>query len=74
LQQWGTSDRVHPDDLHRVIQIFTQGIASGEPDVTAFDQLVPSSTASCARQRDPHAFADCEDRPMAKVTGALIFW
>src|SRR6202521_1884375 len=31
LQQWGTSDTVHPDDLSRVIPIFTQGIASGEP-------------------------------------------
>ena len=31
LQQWGTSDTVHPDDLPRVIQIFTQAIASGEP-------------------------------------------
>jgi PAS domain S-box-containing protein len=31
LKQWGTSDTVHPDDLPRVIQIFTQAIASGEP-------------------------------------------
>jgi PAS domain S-box-containing protein len=31
LQQWGTSDAVHADDFPRVIQIFTQGIASGEP-------------------------------------------
>ena len=31
LQQWGTSDTVHPDDLPRVIPIFTQAIASGEP-------------------------------------------
>ena len=30
LQQWGTSDTVHPDDLPCVIRIFTQGIASGE--------------------------------------------
>src|SRR5258707_5714574 len=31
LQQWGTSDTVHPDDLPRLIQVFTQAIASGEP-------------------------------------------
>ena len=31
VQQWGASDTVHPDDLPRVIQIFTQAIASGEP-------------------------------------------
>jgi PAS domain S-box-containing protein len=31
LQQWGTSDTVHPDDLPRVIQIFTRAIASSEP-------------------------------------------
>jgi PAS domain S-box-containing protein len=31
LKQWGTSDTVHPEDLPRVIQIFTQAIASGEP-------------------------------------------
>src|SRR5580693_3749251 len=31
LQHWGTGDTVHPDDLPRVIEIFTHGIASGEP-------------------------------------------
>src|ERR1700730_6714534 len=31
LQHWGTGDTVHPDDLPRVIQLFSQGIASGEP-------------------------------------------
>src|SRR5256885_6496221 len=31
LQHWGTGDTVHPDDLPRVLQTFTQGIASGEP-------------------------------------------
>src|SRR5258705_1418234 len=31
LQQWETSDTVHPDDLPRLIQVFTQAIASGEP-------------------------------------------
>ena len=31
LKQWGVSDTFHPDDLPRVIQIFTRAIASGEP-------------------------------------------
>src|SRR3979409_472891 len=31
LQHWGTGDTVRPDDLPRLRQIFTQGIASGEP-------------------------------------------
>jgi PAS domain S-box-containing protein len=31
LQQWETSDTVHPDDLPRLIQVFTQAMASGEP-------------------------------------------
>ena len=31
LKQWGTNDTVHPDDLPRVIQVFSQSIASGSP-------------------------------------------
>src|SRR5882724_7832743 len=31
LQQWETSDTVHPDDLPRLIQVFTQAMATGEP-------------------------------------------
>jgi len=31
LQQWGTNDTLHPEDLPRVIQIFEQAIASGVP-------------------------------------------
>jgi PAS domain S-box-containing protein len=31
LKQWGTNDTVHPDDLPRVIQAFTQSIVSGSP-------------------------------------------
>src|SRR5207249_7572063 len=30
LQRWGTGDTVDPDDLRRVVEICTQGIASGE--------------------------------------------
>src|ERR1700730_3783403 len=31
LQHWGTGDTVHPDDLPSVIQLYSQGIASGAP-------------------------------------------
>ena len=31
LKQWGTNDTVHPEDLPRVIQVFTQSIASERP-------------------------------------------
>ena len=31
LQQWGTSDTVHPEDLPRVAQVFSQAIASRSP-------------------------------------------
>ena len=31
LKQWGTNDTVHPEDLPRVIQAFTESIASGSP-------------------------------------------
>ena len=31
LKQWGTSDTIHPEDLPRIIQVFTQSIASGSP-------------------------------------------
>ena len=31
LRQWKTSDVVHPEDLPRVIEVFTRSIASGSP-------------------------------------------
>jgi PAS domain S-box-containing protein len=31
LQQWGTNDTVHPDDLPHAIEVFTRSIASGSP-------------------------------------------
>ena len=31
MKQWGTNGTVHSDDLPRVIQVFTQAIASGDP-------------------------------------------
>jgi PAS domain S-box-containing protein len=36
MKQWGTNGTVHPDDLPHVLELFTKGIASGEPyDVDA---------------------------------------
>jgi PAS domain S-box-containing protein len=31
LERWGTSDDVHPEDVPRVIGLFTKSIASGDP-------------------------------------------
>ena len=31
LQHWGTADTTHPEDLPRVIELFSQSIASGHP-------------------------------------------
>jgi PAS domain S-box-containing protein len=31
LKQWGTNDTVHPEDLPKVVETFTQSIASGSP-------------------------------------------
>jgi PAS domain S-box-containing protein len=31
MKEWGTNGTVHPDDLPRMVPIFTQAIASGEP-------------------------------------------
>jgi hypothetical protein len=31
LKNWGTGDAVHPEDLSRCVEIFTNAIASGEP-------------------------------------------
>ena len=31
LKQWGTNDTVHPEDLPRIIEVFTRSIASGNP-------------------------------------------
>jgi len=31
LKQWGSTDTVHPEDLPRIAQVFTQSIASGSP-------------------------------------------
>ena len=31
LKQWGTGGTTHPDDLPRVVEIFTRSIVSGEP-------------------------------------------
>src|SRR4029453_6636413 len=31
MQQWGTNGTVHSEDLPRIVPVFTQAIASGEP-------------------------------------------
>ena len=31
MRQWGTNGTVHPEDLPHVVELFTRGIASGEP-------------------------------------------
>ena len=31
LKRWGTGGMTHPEDLPRVVELFTQSIASGEP-------------------------------------------
>ena len=31
LKRWGTDDTVHPEDNPRVVEVFTQSIASGDP-------------------------------------------
>jgi PAS domain S-box-containing protein len=65
LQQWGTSDTVHPDDLLRVIQIFTQAIASGEP----YDYEL-------RLRRFDGAYRWFQDRglPRRDASGAILRW
>src|SRR6266853_1622436 len=65
LQQWGTSDTVHPDDLPRLIQIFTKAIASGEP----YDVEV-------RLRRFDGAYRWFQDRsvPRRDASGAILRW
>jgi PAS domain S-box-containing protein len=65
LQQWGTSDTVHPDDLPRLIQIFTKAIASGEP----YDVEV-------RLRRFDGAYRWFQDRsvPCRDASGAILRW
>jgi PAS domain S-box-containing protein len=65
LQQWGTSDTVHPDDLPRVIQIFTQGIASGEP----YD-----FEARLRRFDGVYRWFQVRGLPLRDVSGAILRW
>src|SRR6266850_6086537 len=65
LQQWGTSDTVHPDDLPRLIQIFTQAIASGEP-----------YAVEVRLRRFDGAYRWFQDRgvPRRDASGAILRW
>lgn len=33
LKHWGTNGTIHPDDVPRIVSLFTHSIASGEPFV-----------------------------------------
>src|SRR6267378_5101097 len=65
LQQWGTSDTVHPDDLPRVLQIFTKAIASGEP-----------YEVEVRLRRFDGAYRWFQDRavPRRDASGAILRW
>jgi PAS domain S-box-containing protein len=65
LQQWGTSDTVHPDDLPRVIQIFTQGIASGGPD---------DFEARLRRFDGVYRWFQVRGLPLRDARGAILRW
>ena len=65
LQQWGTSDTVHPDDLPRVIQIFTQAIASGEP----YD-----FEARLRRFDGAYRWFQVRGLPLRDASGAILRW
>src|SRR5258707_13276781 len=65
LQQWGTSDTVHPDDLPRLTRFFSQAIASGEP----YDVEV-------RLRRFDGAYRWFQDRgvPRRDASGAILRW
>jgi len=65
LQHWGTGDTVHPDDLPRVLQIFTQGIASGEP----YD-----FEARLRRFDGAYRWFQVRGLPLRDVGGAILRW
>ncbi len=65
LQQWGTSDTVHPEDLPRVIQMFTQAIASGEP----YD-----FEARLRRFDGAYRWFQVRGRPGRDASGAILRW
>jgi PAS domain S-box-containing protein len=65
LQQWGTSDAVHPDDLPRVIQLFTHAIASGEP----YD-----FEARLRRFDGAYRWFQVRGLPVRDASGAILRW
>jgi PAS domain S-box-containing protein len=65
LKQWGTSDTVHRDDLPRVIQIFTQAIASGEP----YD-----FEARLRRVDGAYRWFQVRGLPRRDASGAILRW
>src|SRR6266571_1588806 len=65
LQHWGTGDTVHPDDLPRVLQLFTQGIVSGEP----YD-----FEARLRRFDGAYRWFQVRGLPLRDVGGAILRW
>jgi PAS domain S-box-containing protein len=65
LKQWGTSDTVHPEDLPRVIQTFTQAIASGEP----YD-----FEARLRRFDGAYRWFQVRGLPLRDASGAILRW
>jgi PAS domain S-box-containing protein len=65
LQHWGTSDTVYPDDLPRVIQLFSQGIASGEP----YD-----FEARLRRFDGAYRWFQVRGLPLRDASGAILRW
>src|SRR3984893_9946764 len=65
LKQWGTSDTVHPDDLPRVIQIFNQAMASGEP----YD-----FEARLRRFDGAYRWFQVRGLPLRDASGAILRW
>jgi PAS domain S-box-containing protein len=65
LQHWGTSDTVHRDDLPRVVQLFSQGIASGEP----YD-----FEARLRRFDGAYRWFQVRGLPLRDARGAILRW
>jgi PAS domain S-box-containing protein len=78
LKNWGTSDAVHPEDLPRVLELNTRGLASGLPfnfelrlrrfdgEYRLFDtRVVPTRDVSGRIERWYNLLMDIEDRSRA---------
>ena len=79
MRQWGTNGTVHPDDLPHVVELFTRGIAAGEPydfeaRIRRFDGVYRWFQVRGLPFRDPHEqisrwyvlLSDVDDRRRAE--------